>query len=267
MYTTRKNIIITKAKALLCGRHVKFSFYEKELFYNTISASRKKIQRERQEKNETDKEDNRKRAGNRARGHVFNIISTNAWFWKDQKGIAYNPKFLTLTFGENISNVEEANLLHTKFIKKFNYKIFQKKKIELKYVSVIEFQKRGAIHYHMVLFNIPYILSESVFKVWGHGYIKIKKVDEQKNVARYLTKYMSKNNMDERLNGKKRYFCSRGLLKPVEIKREFDVFELYQKIPKEYLSSEIAYVSKYLGVVKVISYDLGKGNTINDIIG
>lgn len=267
MYTTQKNIIITKAKALLCGRHVMFSFYQNELFYNTISASRKRVQRERIEKGQFEKEDNRRRAGNRARSHVFNIISTNAWFWKDQKDLAYNPKFLTLTFGENISNVEEANLLHTKFIKKFNYKIFQKKKIELKYVSVIEFQKRGAIHYHMVLFNIPYILSESVFKVWGHGYIKIKKVNEHKNVARYLTKYMSKNNYDERLISKKRYFCSHGLLKPIEIKREVDVLQLYQKMPKEYLSSEIAYVSQYHGEVKVISFDLGKGNSINDIIG
>lgn len=267
MYTTRKNIIITKAKALLCGRHVKFSFYEKEIFYNTISASRKKIQRERQEKNETDKEDNRKRAGNRARGHVFNIISTNAWFWKDQKGIAYNPKFLTLTFAENISNVENGNLLHTKFIKKLNYNLFKCNKMQLKYISVIEFQTRGAIHYHIILFNVPFIISDALLKMWGHGFVKIKKVDDSKNMARYLTKYMAKNNSDERLIDKKRFFHCRGLLKPIEIRKEEDVYDLYSKIPGEYFEGAFVYISKYVGEVQVVTYDLGKGNTINDIIG
>ena len=62
-------------------------------------------------------------------------------------------KFLTLTFADNMTDIKECNLLFKNFIKRLKY---QYDLHNLKYLAVIEFQQRGAVHYH-VLLNIPYI--------------------------------------------------------------------------------------------------------------
>jgi hypothetical protein len=53
--------------------------------------------------------------------------------------------FTTLTFRENLHNIKEANYEFLKFIKRVKYKFG-----DFKYLAVIEFQDRGAIHYHMI---------------------------------------------------------------------------------------------------------------------
>ena len=65
--------------------------------------------------------------------------------------------FLTLTVRENIQDRNQFNLLFDKFIKRLNYKIFNKKKRLLKYLAVLEKQKRGAWHVHIMLFDFPFI--------------------------------------------------------------------------------------------------------------
>ena len=61
-------------------------------------------------------------------------------------------KFLTLTFAENKIDIQECNVLFKAFIRKLKNKYNK----NLKYLAVIEFQKRGAVHYH-VLLTIPYV--------------------------------------------------------------------------------------------------------------
>jgi hypothetical protein len=46
----------------------------------------------------------------------------------------------------------------------------------LKYVSVVEFQKRGAVHYHAVFFNLPFIVNDELAAIWSHGFIKINAI-------------------------------------------------------------------------------------------
>lgn len=116
-------------------------------------------------------------------------------------------KFLTLTFKENMTNIEECNLLFKNFIKrlKYTYKLHN-----LKYLAVIEFQERGAVHYH-VLLNIPYIPQNELQKLWGHGFIFINAISHVDNLGAYILKYMTKDNNDTRLMGKKAYLTSRNL--------------------------------------------------------
>lgn len=52
--------------------------------------------------------------------------------------------FLTLTTKENISDRNHFKDLLKTFIKRFNYHIFNTKKSKLKYLAVLEKQKRGA---------------------------------------------------------------------------------------------------------------------------
>ncbi len=116
-------------------------------------------------------------------------------------------KFLTLTFKENMTNIEECNLLFKNFIKRLKY---THKLHNLKYLAVIEFQERGAVHYH-VLLNIPYIPQNELQKLWGHGFIFINAISHVDNLGAYILKYMTKDNNDTRLMGKKAYLTSRNL--------------------------------------------------------
>jgi hypothetical protein len=264
----RKNIPrATKVKLLLCGRVATASYYEKEIYYNTqYSKLKKNKQQEKRDKTKEEAEDIAKRSAYRTRNNVYNLISTNAWFWKRNNNTPFWPSFLTLTFKENITDVKEGNYLQSKFIKRLNYYIYKTKKTQIKYLSVIEFQKRGAIHYHIIFFNMPMIPKKELAEIWEHGFIIIKGLDKEQNVAGYLTKYMTKGNIDSRLRGKKRYFRSRGLLKPVEINIEEQALELISKIPETYIKKRSSYESDYHGQIDVVEYDFGQAKSINDVL-
>jgi hypothetical protein len=270
----------TKIKALLSGRSARITFYENDIFYGLESLKRKKIKEKTQQTKQTQQTkttkqtktvqgntETRRRAGRRAKATVFNLISTNAWFWFKENNEAYLPVFLTLTHKENFTDIKDSNALHTKFIKDLNYYIFHTTKVKIRYLSVIEFQKRGAVHYHIIFFNVPYIKKKEYADIWQHGFVHVRKVDEQENVAKYLTKYLSKDNNDVRLQNKKRYSCSRGLLKPIAVTIQEEALALYQKIPKEYIVGKKEIINDFLGKITTISYDFGKGTTANDIIG
>jgi hypothetical protein len=116
--------------------------------------------------------------------------------------------FITLTYKKNMQDIEASNGNLKKFVQKM-----KRKQKDFQYVAVIEFQKRGAIHYHMLCnYRLEWNTHEELQAhertlggVWGHGFVDIgyKKND---NAGAYLIKYMTKDNMDERLEGKKRFF-------------------------------------------------------------
>lgn len=164
----------------------------------------------------------------RAKKKVRRLINANIGKWGEW------PKFLTLTFAEHITCVREANYEFKKFRQRLEYEL----KIKLKYVAVVEFQQSGRIHYHVVIFNMPYIDANRLASIWQNGYIKINAIDHVDNVGAYVTKYMTKDNDDPRLRGEKSYFASRGLYKPLErfidnrqltdIKRIFDHAKVFE---------------------------------------
>lgn len=256
----------TKLRLLLCGRIASLRSYEKEIWYNTQYSKMKKNPKEKQEKTEEQKMEIRKRAAYRARNNVYNLISTNAWFWKKEDNSAFLPVFLTLTFKENITEIKKGNYLLSKFIKRLNYYTYRTKTTQLKYLSVIEFQKRGAVHYHIIFFNLPFIHKDNISKTWDQGFINIKGVDPKQNVAGYLTKYMSKSINDKRLWGKKRYFCSRKLLRPIEVNVESEVQLIVSRIPKEYIKKTSSFESEYHGMMTVTEYDFGQGKRMHDVL-
>jgi len=119
-------------------------------------------------------------------------------------------KFLTLTFADNVQEVDIANYEFKKFILRLKYHF-----PDLKYLTVIEFQKRGAVHYHMVC-NMPYINKDILAEIWGKGFIKVNRIQHCDNVGAYVSKYLGKE-AGTRLFNKKKYFCSRDLVRPVEV--------------------------------------------------
>jgi len=185
----------------------------------------------------TDKISIAKIAACRAKNNLRRIVIGNMYHYQ-----IYRPVFLTLTYHENMQSLEKGNYDFKKFIQRFDYKLGYK----LRYVAVPEFQERGAVHYHLLIFNIPFTEKETIGKLWTHGFIKIKLVNKGMGVFNYIIKYLNKSFSDEQYKGKKRYFCSVSI-RPEEIFDEEKVSELYQTLDARDLVSMWQYDVKYGG--------------------
>lgn len=127
--------------------------------------------------------------------------------------------FITLTFAENVEDIKVAN-------KRFRYFIDKVQRVykELKYICIPEFQKRGAVHYHL-LTNIDINNTDLIYtqidnkkfkhiKYWNDGFTKVDNLNNDiKKIIGYISKYMTKD-IDDRLFNRHRYFYSRNLIKP-----------------------------------------------------
>lgn len=127
--------------------------------------------------------------------------------------------FITLTFEKNIIDIATANKQFRYFIDKIQ-RVYK----SLKYICIPEFQKRGAVHYHL-LTNIDinnklliYSQENNNFfkhiKYWNNGFNKVDNLNNDiKKIIGYISKYMTKD-IDDRLFNHHRYFYSRNLIKP-----------------------------------------------------
>lgn len=146
--------------------------------------------------------ENRERVLARARTSVWRLVDCNPDL----------NKFFTLTFAENVTDFEIANECFRKYIMRLKYNY----KSDLKYLVVPEFQKRGAIHFH-VLCNLQYVPVAQLAELWGFGFCRINRIDNVTNVGLYVSKYIQKQFDDDRLHTKKCYWGSRNLRRPVVI--------------------------------------------------
>jgi len=183
---------------------------------------------------EDDKLINREKVYSRAKRDVRRVINAN---------IGEFSKFVTLTFAENITDIRIASYEFKKFKQRLEDYVSHK----LQYLAVVEFQKRGAIHYHVLMFNLPYIKSNELKRIWGNGFIKINKISEVDNVGAYVCKYMTKTD-DDRLLGEKMWFRSRGLEEPTEIKEKERVDNLAIALPSSALCFENVFTSEFNSV-------------------
>lgn len=180
---------------------------------------------------------------------------------------AAKSHFITLTFKDNVQDITYADDQFKKFIMRFKYKFDIQ---QLKYIAVREFQKRGAIHYHMLCdwdmtFNSEAQIKEYERllgeKIWKHGFVDIKQIDHVDNVGAYIIKYMTKNVMIEIFKGKKVYLCSQGLERPLEYKNDEaeKIIELYNLDTKKEVFTN-SYESEYLGKIDYFEYNLKRLN-------
>lgn len=182
--------------------------------------------------------DNRKKRTRRKKHEgISRSDSTHRSFTTLSNRIEYNAKdlhsFVTLTFSENITDLDEA---HAKF--KSYIKSVKRKNKDFKYIGVIEFQKRGAIHYHIYTTLKPdsELIPKREIKItknintgkyfnleyydlphWSYGYSTafdvVRNTDENFNLASYMAKYFYAQ-ADERLFGRKKILSSRGWAEP-----------------------------------------------------
>lgn len=174
--------------------------------------------------------------------------------------------FITLTFEENITEVKKAwKKLHS-FIT-----IVQRNFPNFKYLCVPEFQKRGAVHYHL-LTNIP-CDSEMVpkrqlkrlynpnikdykeleyydIKYWNNGFSSAEPLEnDAKKVVGYISKYMTKD-IDNRLFNHRRYFYSRNVKIPKVSYIDTGNNKDYEYLIKKIQDKELIYQNEYIN-----SYD------------
>ncbi|MEI7498705.1 MAG: hypothetical protein WCK11_05520 [Candidatus Falkowbacteria bacterium] len=177
----------------------------------------------------------------RTRGKITRLINANP----DLKN------FLTLTFKENLGDLKAANKLFHNFIKRL-----KRRYPDLKYLAVPEFQKRGAVHYH-VLLNLDFVAFTEMAKIWGHGYIDIHKIRHVKNLGLYISKYIGKDLFDRRYFGMRKVLYSRNLDRPKIIVFSQNIKNyLLQKLERTTRLFTTSYTSDYQGRVDYELYRL-----------
>ena len=218
-------------KVIISGNVIEVYEYEKSVHFG-YKDTRKNSKGRGSIASADDKEKNREKVLSRARKDLRRIINCN---------IQKYSKFLTLTFKDNVQDLDYANNEFKNFIKRLNYHYG----IKIKYTAVIEFQKRGAIHYHCILYNLVQKINvQELQEIWKHGFIKINSIDNVDNVGAYVCKYMTKTD-DDRLLGRKMYFNSRGLNKPQEIKEPDLIAQLQISLLNQALKYENTFVNDY----------------------
>jgi hypothetical protein len=187
-------------------------------------------------------EENRRLTCRRARDMIRRICIAN---------FDEHSKFLTLTYKRNETNVKAANIDFKKFIQKMRYRFGQ-----FKYVAVIEFQDRGAVHYH-VMTDLPYIPNAQLNAIWDHGFVKINDITHVDNVGAYMVKYMLKDVTDKRLAGQKAYLTSRGIDRPVSLRGDQAkaIIEAYGLEDRK-KAFESSYTSEHHGKIDYSEYNL-----------
>ncbi|TAK95782.1 hypothetical protein EPO05_03335 [Patescibacteria group bacterium] len=243
--------MFTDSKTIIAGNFIEIFKYENEVWCGPLKQAPPKGGGRRMMNGKRSKE-----SIQRAKGNLRRLINANAWNWLDENEKPYIPIFFTLTFAENMTDIKKANYEFTKFIQRFNYEL--NKENNLKYVSVIEFQKRGAVHYHFVFFNMPFVpdLKGKIERIWGQGFTTFRKLDKISNVGMYMSKYMSKEINARKLYGQKCYFTSRGLNK-ARVKNDGNVANFMLPFlldtPKRY---KLEYESNFAGKTTYYNFDL-----------
>jgi len=238
-------------KVIVSGDIVEVFEYSKGVFKGFIN-NNKNGRRGNGDITDEEKARNREISLNRARKEFMRTVNANVGRYGDIR-----LKFITFTFADNVKDLKEANRIWGKFIKRLNYRVYGKKCSELQYGVVPQFQERGAVHYHVIFFNLPYIDNEELAEIWGQGFIKVNAIDDINNVGAYVCRYMSSDFDDERLKGQKCYFFSRGVKRPEKIYLDHEDLErIKRSLPVEARCYEAEFDNDFVGFVKYEQYNL-----------
>jgi len=166
-------------------------------------------------------------------------------------------KFITYTFAKHVTDVVEANRIWIEYAR-----LLREKYGKVRYVGVIEFQKSGRVHYHVLFFNLPWIadIKRKFQADWysidaRNGFTKVIALATVRDVALYVSKYMTKECADPRLAGQKAYFSTRGLFRPIlnrdpilinRLRTRYTDDTVWQSLVREYVSERWGTVSHTL---------------------
>lgn len=111
-----------------------------------------------------------------------------------------NALFITLTYAENMQDTKRLYEDLRKFLMRLKYFIKSNRFPSYEYIVAIEPQARGSWHAHLLLIfkkKAPFIPTETLSDIWGHGFVKIKSLKNVDNVGAYLSAYLGDMEINE----------------------------------------------------------------------
>jgi hypothetical protein len=186
---------------LICSGHVQELYeYSEPILTGYVSKGGRGLDGAEEE----DKGRNKLKNIARCKAEIARLINKNS---------CSDTKFCSFTFAENVSDYDYCFNEWKKFVKRYNRycrSVLGLHGFKLKYLVVWEFQKRGALHFHAVMFNAPYISNKKkdgypLQKLWSNGHIWINKTDDNcDNLGLYVSKYLGKDL--QATTSRKKYF-------------------------------------------------------------
>jgi len=192
--------------------------YKQPYFYNWIDQKKSAPTR-----GETSLESKREDNIIRSTAAIRRLIQCN------QEDLEEIPKFITLTYGTDVKELKVSNPHFSQYSKEV-----RRTYGDIKYIAVPEFQpESGRVHYHALYLNLPFVnnFKAEMTRLWPHGSTKIEAVRAMNAMPRYIGKYMTKSLKDPRTAGRKSFFTSRNLLRPIVVhseKRSTEILEQWQ---------------------------------------
>ena len=247
-------------KAIISGNVIEIFDYEDTQLSRKGEASKIRLEKESVEPTEEEKKSKRQENLRRARKGLIRQINANVGDHGQERA-----KFLTITNNEEhvVFDLKTGNYELKKFIQRLEYEL----KVKLQYTAIARFQdgdrpggtvkggRDGVIHHHIVIYNMPFVPQKKLASIWGRGFVWINAIDDVDNLGVYVVEgYMGKEIDDERLNGQKHYFASRGLVKPREVISLVPITERLQ-IKEENLAYSATYKNEWVGRVHYRQYN------------
>lgn len=189
------------------------------------------------------------------------------------------PALLTVTMRQILPFKPSVRLFTT-----FIAALRRKEGKGFRYIAVPEFQKRGAVHFHVLIWGLNHYACEGHFerqkqgkkwrkvfvcdswqtkececasryiaRLWLRGFSDFFVTDGHPALAGYLSKYMSKAMQDVRLSGEKAYYASRNSLRPVSI-----AADSLSKFKIEIIQQEVIHTGELLNEREFDSVWLGR---------
>ena len=187
---------------------------------------------------------NTRRSARRVYNEVKDICDCNTFQW-----------FITLTFtsDEDIvydrTNDDLVRSLYEKWRHDIKY-CFP----DMTYIAVPEYHKKGGLHFHLLVGNITdeelqltfakkgVCMGEEIdiynVNSWKYGFSTASLIVQPEKCSSYVMKYILKADTDTRFYGKKRYYCSKNLIRPQKIRYKFSA---------EYYTATINGIEEFTG--------------------
>ncbi len=111
-----------------------------------------------------------------------------------------NVRWVTLTYGENMTDAKRLYDDYFKFWKRFCYWCKKQGYEKPEYITVQEPQGRGAWHVHAFFIwsqKAPFIPNDTMRQLWQQGFTKTKAMQDCDNVGAYFSAYLGDMPLDE----------------------------------------------------------------------
>jgi len=179
----------------------------------------------------------------RARTSFIRLVKANLQAEK-------KPLFLTLTIER-----ETSLAVGYKYLSNF-FKNVSRFYGRPRYIGVPEWQQRGVLHFHFLVFDIAgksldvrkERSTRNIQRLWHKGFCDLRSTSYVSDgLAGYLAKYMSSALADERLGNRRAYTCSRNIYRPTIKSFNFPLPDADLTPVDSLLQQETQYDTIYLG--------------------